>query len=137
MNRINENLLRIARYLEIVIAVVVLLMIGVAMVSLLIETIPDISIADFDLEQFLSSALTLVVGIEFVKMLFLHTPESVIEVLLYAVARQVILSHDSAMENLIGVLAVGIIFVIRYFLKNGSIVWTPKKKAQGGNENER
>lgn len=52
-------------------------------------------------------------------MLLLHTPESVIEVLLYAVARQIIISHESAMENLIGVLAVAIIFIIRkYFSKS-------------------
>ena len=64
-------------------------------------------------------ALTLVVGVEFVKMLILHTPESVIEVLLYAVARQIIISHESAMENLVGVLAVALIFVVKkYFLMN-------------------
>ena len=38
---------------------------------------------------------------------------------LYAVARQIIISHESAMENLIGVLAVAIIFIIRkYFSKS-------------------
>lgn len=73
----------------------------------------------FQLDAILEKALTLVVGVEFVKMLILHTPESVIEVLLYAVARQIIISHESAMENLVGVLAVALIFVVKkYFLMN-------------------
>ena len=65
----------------------------------------------FQLDAILGKALTLVVGVEFVKMLILHTPESVIEVLLYAVARQIIISHESAMENLVGVLAVALILL--------------------------
>lgn len=65
-------------------------------------------------------ALTLVVGVEFVKMLILHTPESVIEVLLYAVARQIIISHESAMENLVGVLAVALIFVVKKYFLNAA-----------------
>ena len=64
-------------------------------------------------------ALTWLSGVEFVKMLILHTPESVIEVPLHAVARQIIISHESAMENLVGVLAVALIFVVKkYFLMN-------------------
>ena len=65
------------------------------------------------MEDFMSLSLSMIVGIEFVKMLLLHTPESIIEVLLYAVARQIILSHESALENLIGVLAVAVIFMLR------------------------
>ena len=48
-------------------------------------------------------------------MLILHTPGAVLEVLLYAIARQVIMSHESAMENLIGVSAVAILFLIRKY----------------------
>lgn len=64
----------------------------------------------------MENILTLVVGIEFVRMLILHTPQSVIEVLLYAVARQIVITHDSSLDNLIGVTAIAVIFMIQKYL---------------------
>lgn len=66
--------------------------------------------------QFLSTALNLVVGVEFVKMLCKHTPETVIEVLLFAIARQMIVEHLTVYEILIGILAIAVLFAIRKFL---------------------
>ena len=60
--------------------------------------------------------LNLVIGIEFIKMLAKHSPGSALEVLLYAIARNMILGHGTAAENLLGVVAIGLIFVIRKFL---------------------
>ena len=88
---------------------------------------------EFKLEAFMGTILTLVVGIEFVRMLILHTPQSVIEVLLYAVARPVVISHEQAIDHLIGVLAIAVIFVIQKYLMKG----TNEKKADGGMEHER
>jgi len=42
-----------------------------------------------DLNEILGDALTLAVGIEFVKMLVKHAPEAVVEVLLFAIAREI------------------------------------------------
>ena len=41
--------------------------------------------------HFLESALDLVIGIEFIKMLIKHTPGSVVEVLLFALSRHMVL----------------------------------------------
>lgn len=124
----NQQLIKFARIMEITIAVLVMISIGISIGIVIFQSIQSLVKGSFNLEGFLSSALTLVVGVEFVKMLLLHTPESVIEVLLYAVARQIILSHDSALENLIGVLAVAIIFIVRTYLitKKSSIEKTDK-----------
>ncbi|MFZ7133260.1 MAG: transporter associated domain-containing protein [Eubacteriales bacterium] len=67
-------------------------------------------------ENFLSTALDLIIGIEFVKMLSKHTPSSVIEVLLYAVARKLITDHSSMLYTLIGVFAILILFAIKKYL---------------------
>ncbi len=66
--------------------------------------------------SFLGHALGLVVGVEFIKMLIRHTPGAVIEVLLFAIARQLIVYHTSTLEPLIGILAVGCAVAIRKFL---------------------
>lgn len=114
----NDRLVKMVKVLELAIATLLLVAILAAGVLVIKDTLLSFFSGDFRLDGLLESVLTLVVGLEFVKMLILHTPESVIEVLLYAVARQVIISHDSAMENLIGVSAVAIIFIIRKYLLN-------------------
>ena len=48
-------------------------------------------------------------------MLAKHSPGSALEVLLYAIARNMILGHGTAIENLLGVASIGLIFVIRKF----------------------
>ncbi len=67
-------------------------------------------------DGFLAHALGLVIGIEFIKMLVKHTPGAAIEVLLYAIARQLIVEHTSTYETLAGILAIAGVFAIRKFL---------------------
>lgn len=65
---------------------------------------------------FLSLAATLVLGVEFIKMLCSHTMDAVIEIMLLAIARQMIAEHTSPLENLLAVLAVGVLYGIRKYL---------------------
>lgn len=119
MKNYKQYVLPFVNLLEFIIALCLIVGIVVAICSVAFFGMQAMVNQTFQLESFLSTILSIVVAIEFVKMLLLHTPESVLEVVLYAVARQIILSHDSAMENLIGVLAVCVIFVIRkYFSKS-------------------
>lgn len=67
-------------------------------------------------QQVLEQAFNLAIGIEFIKMLAKHTPGSAIEVLVFAMARQLVIGHMTPVENLLGVIAIGIIFIIRKFL---------------------
>ena len=64
---------------------------------------------------FLEDMFSLVVGIEFIKMLAKHSPGSSLEVLLYAIARHMIVGHESAVENLLSVVAIGLIFAVRKY----------------------
>ena len=74
----------------------------------------------------LDDAITLAIGAELIKMLCKHTPETVIEVLAFALARQLIVGHANCWQNLITVLAIAILFGIRRFLlKSHDIVETP------------
>ena len=68
-----------------------------------------------EVHTFLERALDIVIGIEFIKMLAKHSPGSVLEVLLYAIARHMIVGHEDAVQNLVSVGAIALIFVIRKF----------------------
>lgn len=116
--KINHMLAIAAGYIEIVMAVIIILAILLLTLSLF-RYFPHGDLLDFrndNFNEFLSSALTLVVGLEFVKMLCEHTPETVIEVLMFATARQMIVEHLSPLNTLVGVITIAILFATRKFL---------------------
>ena len=65
---------------------------------------------------YLHHILTIVVGLEFVRMLIDLTPANTIEVLIVAIARQVILNHDNPLSNLACVVCIAGLFATRHFL---------------------
>ncbi len=67
------------------------------------------------LTEFLEIAINIAVGVEFVKMLCKHTPETIIEVLLFATARQMIVYHNSAVDTLIGVICIAGLFATKKY----------------------
>lgn len=79
-------------------------------------SIPLLDITPEQFTQFLGNALTLLIGVEFVKMLAKHTAENLLEVLMFAIARQMVVEHLNMTETLIGVIAIAIIFTVRKYL---------------------
>ena len=68
------------------------------------------------IDTYLHNILTLVVGLEFVRMLLDMTPANTLEVLIVAIARQVILAHDNPWSNVASVVCIAGLFAIRRFL---------------------
>lgn len=68
------------------------------------------------MNHFLQNILTIVVGLEFVRMLVDMTPANTLEVLIVAISRQVILSHDNPLGNVACVLCIAGLFATRRFL---------------------
>lgn len=68
------------------------------------------------LSNFLGSAFQIVIGVEFIKMLCKHTPATVVEVLMFAIARQMVVEHSTPLENLICIAGITVLFAIRRFL---------------------
>ena len=69
-----------------------------------------------DIGNVLHNILTIVVGLEFVRMLIDTTPANILEVLTVAITRHVILSHDNALSNLASIACIAGLFAIRRFL---------------------
>lgn len=67
-------------------------------------------------QKFLGHVLLLVVGIELVIMLISHTTSSVLEVVLYAIARKMLIHSEQMLDVVIGVFAIGAVFAIRKYL---------------------
>ena len=97
-----------------------LLEVGILMLAVvpLIKMLPGLLVDtnEVEISLFLQRALDIVIGIEFIKMLAKHSPGSALEVLLYAIARHMIVGHESAVENFISVASIALIFFVRKFL---------------------
>ena len=109
LHRIEERLKHILRdqvaefasLLEVIISVLVLIGLVISSIPVAKEMLSLWQSGSTDAFQtFLGHAFNLVIGIEFIKMLAKHSPGSALEVLLYAIARNMILGHGSARADL-------------------------------------
>ena len=120
----DKRLLKISKRFETALSIIRLILVLLGMMDL-IRSVYQAYIVDFanpveytQLNGFLAEALLLVIGVELVVMLSLHIPGVLLEVLLYAIARKLILLPKSSGmgDLLLGILAIGVIFTIRKYL---------------------
>lgn len=112
MEHIMQHVLHI---LEFIIAILTL---GVLLAVLANEIYRMCTVPGYftTLDNYLKTILGIVVGLEFVRMLLDMTPANTIEVLIVAMARQVILHHDDPISNLVSVACIAGLFAARRFL---------------------
>ena len=106
---------RILHVIERFIAVLTILALLAALVMEIYTMIQDLSYFA-DVHNMLHNLLTIVVGLEFVRMLIDTTPANILEVLTVAITRHVILSHDDPWSNVACIACIAGLFAIRRFL---------------------
>lgn len=118
--KLQDKMFEMSYLIELFISILV----GIAVLIFATRTVIDMFNLSFiengidSLVVILDKAITLAIGAELIKMLCKHTPETIIEVLAFALARQLIVGHTAPWENLITVSAIAILFVVRRFLLN-------------------
>lgn len=118
---IQHVIYRLTVVLESILACILLVAIGISVVGVVVNTdvmgLFNDSLTEVSaMQKYLSMVSTIVLCVEFVSMLCSHTVDSVVEVVLMAIARQVIVSHPAALDTLLMVLAIGLLFAIRKYL---------------------
>lgn len=108
----------IHKVLHIIERIIAFITLGVMLFMLGLEIHRMFTVADYfaTMDTFLHNVLTIVVGLEFVRMLIDLTPANTIEVLIVAIARQVILAHNSPWSNLASIICIAALFATRHFL---------------------
>ena len=114
-HRVEHIFRRILHFLERAIASITLI---VLLICLGIELYEMFTIPGYlgNMNEFLHNILTIVVGLEFVRMLIDTTPANVLEVLTVAITRHVILTHDDYWSNVACIACIAGLFAIRRFL---------------------
>lgn len=114
---IKEQVLKAVDALEVIIGILLSVCIAISVIYLIFDIKSIFGTNNLEaFNNYLSIAFNFVIGIEFIKMLCKHTPETVIEVLLFAIARQLIVEHMTIFQNLIGVIAIAGLFATRKYL---------------------
>lgn len=120
MSRLKTLLMRMTVYLELVLALFITAAIIIGMYDLckyIVMIFTTNAIDTYDVfQKFLGHVLLLVVGVELIAMLVMHTPGSVIEVLLYAVARNMLIGNKGTFDFILGIASIAGIFAIRKYL---------------------
>ena len=116
-NAVQVVLFDIAFYLELVVAFIVIIVIACQIAGLFFSSFhePEALFQSEKFTHFLELCLNTVIGIEFLKILCRHNMEAVIEVLLFAMARHLIISAPTMPDNLLYIIAIAILFGVRRF----------------------
>ena len=107
----------LSTFLEILISFI--LAAGILILTLkLITTLQHLPNEDIypNYDDLLATCFNLIIGVELIRMLYQHSPATVFEVLLFAIARQVIIDHSSPVNSLIVVIAIAVFFFTSKFL---------------------
>lgn len=113
--KVERIMRKILHVLEFIIAAMTL-MVLLGMLGLEVYKMFTVDGYFTSLNEFLHNILTIVVGLEFVRMLVDMTPANTLEVLIVAISRHVILSHDDPLSNVACVLCIAGLFATRRFL---------------------
>lgn len=117
-SRIKDVILKLSNWAEVIIAVLIMIsvfILGGKLVFDMITTNPA-TLADDTMGHFLEYCFNLVIGIEFIRMLLKHSVESVVEIVLFSVSREIIVERLTGLETLLIIAALLLIFVIRKYL---------------------
>jgi len=72
-----------------------------------------------DFQQLLSFLLLLIIALELAHMLIEHKSNNVIEVMIYAIARKMLIYNTTALEMLISVITLALLFAVKkYFVQD-------------------
>ena len=128
----RKTMKNIATYVELVLSAFLVFVIAILIIKLVGQCFFDIWHDKLELEYYMEYAMSLAIGVEFVKMLCTHQPGTIIEVLLFATARQMVVEHMAPTQTLIGVIAIAVLFAIRKFLmtEDSDMSHSPFKKCK-------
>ena len=113
--RIEHSFRRVLHNLERLIAIITLLALLAALGLEVYQMFTEEGYFS-DVSHVLHNLLTIVVGLEFVRMLIDTTPANILEVLTVAITRHVVLSHDDPWSNVASIACIAGLFAVRRFL---------------------
>ena len=123
MHEVKEKIDKVIEKILIVIETLIAIFSVLVLTGLLVDMVVQICMdpsgflaGEDPASEYLHHMLTVVIGLEFVKLLMHLTPANILEVLTMAISRGIIVSHGSAIDNLLSIACIIAMFAARRFL---------------------
>lgn len=115
---VKQILHQICDIMELILAVLVIAGIVIAIVGLIpqLEDFWGNRMEPGVLIRFLELVFDIVIGVEFLKMLCKPDADTIVEVLIFLVARHMIIQETTALEDLLSIISMGILFAIKKYI---------------------
>ncbi len=132
---IIDKLTDIALVLEIILTVLLAIGIAIGLIDI-VKYFVSIFMADAVtsysvFKQFLAHTLLIVVGVELMLMLISHSINSMLELILFVIARKMLIYGDTMMDLVLGTIAIAILFItIKYVPLAKSFVSRDKEEGE-------
>ena len=123
MHEVKEKIDKVIEKILIVIETIIAIFSVLVLTGLLVDMVvhictdPSSFLSGEDaVSDYLHHMLTIVIGLEFVKLLMHLTPANILEVLTMAISRGIIVNHGTAVDNLLSIVCIVTLFAARRFL---------------------
>lgn len=117
LERIHNVILKMPSCLEKVVAAILLVGVAYSCIQLGIHVVSLKELAfDAYIEDILITAFNAVIVIEFIRMLIKHSMNTIVEVLIFAIARGLVVEHEEPLEILIRIVCITILLACRKYL---------------------
>ena len=124
LEKLKQGYTNLSEWLEHVMAEIVLIAIVIAIASLWepFKEFLHTRTESGSFLEYMASVFDIVIGIEFFKLLCKPRKDTMLEVLMFVIARHMIIEHTTAVENLLSIIAISILIIVdRYFLKSKTL----------------
>lgn len=126
-NKVTKKIRNVILYIEIAIATIIVFAVILGVPDLfkyIMIIITETKVVSYEtFADFLKHVLILVVGLEMVMMILTHSHESILTLILFVIARKMLIYADSMLDIFIGTLSIAIIFfVFRFFKGNDKLL---------------
>ena len=116
LDRVRHMIYAFSVYIQYFIAFIITVSIIVSFWSLPQQLLMLLDVDSDSLIEFLKYAINMIIALELIRVLCHQTLDTIVEILLMAVTRELIIEHMHTWEMLVGVIAVAILFAVRKFL---------------------
>lgn len=115
--RFHTELIKLPGRLEKIVAAILFIGVAYGCVQLFLHVIAfaDMPLGDY-MDDILIVAFNVVIVVEFVRMLIKHSMNTIVEVLIFAIARGLVVGHEKPVYALISIISIAILLASRKFL---------------------
>lgn len=119
--KLSNRVILVIRGIEIFLAGLLIILVLISSLGLLITLYKDLGylkeLVNYDtFQQLTSFVLLLIIALELSMMLVKHNPDNVVGVMIYAIARKMLIYNTAALDMLIGVITLAILFLVKIYL---------------------